>query len=574
MKRLPYPKTMFGLVLLFLILLALQASLKSPTTTVSSIEQETSVEAKTIDATFKEDKRVYDHHDGNRLEHVYITVFDQQTVPENDLSLYDLNESYKQYSNLESGPKLYIHFETGDKDGPDGLQFFDEQAANATLELRGRSSRREAQKSYKIRLQDSAGLWYGQSVLNLNKHTDDRTRVRNRLAFSYYEMLDDISSLRTNFVQLHVRDMTNPETADTFVDYGLYTHVEQLNEDGLAARGLNPDGHLYKVENFEFHRYPDALKTKDDPDYDKKTFESVLKINGSDNHEELLSMLDDLNDMSQPFDNVFDRYFDEDNYLTWLGTNILFGNFDTMSSNYYLYSPLNSEKWYFLPWDFDKGLGLDKERPDMLPEWQQGIQRYWGTIIHRRYLKDPNNVEALKAKIDELAEIINPDQTKRLLDGFYPTVAPVVTSEPDLRFLNIEVSAYESSFRSLETITEAYRADFIRSLETPMPIFLHHTREGDKDVFRWDASYDFQNDALTYRFELSRSPKFETLLEEQTDMTTFSHALPALDPGRYYWRVIVTDTDGNTQMPFDYYKDNNRYLYWGIQQIVIPGESS
>lgn len=574
MKRLPYPKTMFGLIILFLILLALQASLKSPTTTVSSIEQETSVEAKTIDATFKEDKRVYDHHDGNRLEHVYITVFDQQTVPENDLSLYDLNESYKQYSNLESGPKLYIHFETGDKDGPDGLQFFDEQAANATLELRGRSSRREAQKSYKIRLQDSAGLWYGQSVLNLNKHTDDRTRVRNRLAFSYYEMLDDISSLRTNFVQLHVRDMTNPETADTFVDYGLYTHVEQLNEDGLAARGLNPDGHLYKVENFEFHRYPDALKTKDDPDYDKKTFESVLKINGSDNHEELLSMLDDLNDMSQPFDNVFDRYFDEDNYLTWLGTNILFGNFDTMSSNYYLYSPLNSEKWYFLPWDFDKGLGLDKERPDMLPEWQQGIQRYWGTIIHRRYLKDPNNVEALKAKIDELAEIINPDQTKRLLDGFYPTVAPVVTSEPDLRFLNIEVSAYESSFRSLETITEAYRADFIRSLETPMPIFLHHTREGDKDVFRWDASYDFQNDALTYRFELSRSPKFETLLEEQTDMTTFSHALPALDPGRYYWRVIVTDTDGNTQMPFDYYKDNNRYLYWGIQQIVIPGESS
>ena len=574
MKRLPYPKTMFGLIILFLILLALQASLKSPTTTVSSIEQETSVEAKTIDATFKEDKRVYDHHDGNRLEHVYVTVFDQQTVPENDLSLYDLNESYKQYSNLESGPKLYIHFETGDAEGPDGLQFFDEQAANATLELRGRSSRREAQKSYKIRLQDSAGLWYGQSVLNLNKHTDDRTRVRNRLAFSYYEMLDDISSLRTNFVQLHVRDMTNPETADTFVDYGLYTHVEQLNEDGLAARGLNPDGHLYKVENFEFHRYPDALKTKDDPDYDKKTFESVLKINGSDNHEELLSMLDDLNDMSQPFDNVFDRYFDEDNYLTWLGTNILFGNFDTMSSNYYLYSPLNSEKWYFLPWDFDKGLGLDKERPDMLPEWQQGIQRYWGTIIHRRYLKDPNNVEALKAKIDELAEIINPDQTKRLLDGFYPTVAPVVTSEPDLRFLNIEVSAYESSFRSLETITEAYRADFIRSLETPMPIFLHHTREGDKDVFRWDASYDFQNDALTYRFELSRSPKFETLLEEQTDMTTFSHALPALDPGRYYWRVIVTDTDGNTQMPFDYYKDNNRYLYWGIQQIVIPGESS
>ncbi|WP_214825794.1 CotH kinase family protein [Exiguobacterium algae] len=575
MKRLPYPKTMIGILVLFLILLALQAALKSSSTpTVVSSEKKTDTETAVLDPTFKEDKRVYDRHDGNKLEHVYVTVFDQASVPENDLTLFDLNESYKQYSNLESGPKLFIHFETGDAEGPDGIHWLDDQTVNATIQLRGRSSRLEPQKSYKIRLQDSAGLWYGQSVLNLNKHADDRTRVRNRLAFSYYEMLDDISSLRTNFVQLHVRDMTNPAVADEFVDYGLFTHVEQLNEDGLAARGLNPDGHLYKAENFEFHRYPDALKLKSDPDYDKKTFESVLKINGSDNHEELLTMLDDLNDLSQPFDKVFDKYFDEDNYLTWLGTNILFGNYDTMSTNYYLYSPLNSEKWYFMPWDFDKALGRDTERTDPMPSWQRGIQRYWGTVLHRRYLKDPKNVAALQAKVEELTETINPETTKQLIDGFYPVVEPVVTSEPDLRFLDIEATAYEPSFRKLETITTMYEEEFLLSLEKPMPIFLQYAREKEKDVFRWDASYDLQNDELTYHFELSRTPDFTSLIAEQNDMTTFAYEMSALDPGRYYWRVTVTDAEGNEQIPFDYYRDNDRKLHWGIQQIVIPGEAS
>ena len=575
MKRLPYPRVMIGLIILFFLLLGIQALLKAPESGATSTERaETTNEVATLESTFKEDKRVYDKHDGNKLEHVYVTIFDQRTVPENDLTLYDLNESYKQYSNLESGPKLYVHFETGDAKGPDGIQLFDEQEVNATIQLRGRSSRLEPQKSYKIRLQDNAGLWYGQSVLNLNKHADDRTRVRNRLAFAYYEQLDDISSLRTNFVQLHVRDMTNPEKADTFEDYGLYTHVEQLNEEALAARGLNPDGHLYKAENFEFFRYPDKLLPTDDPNYDKKTFESVLKINGSDNHDELLTMLDDLNDLSKPFDQVFDKYFDEDNYLTWLGTNILFGNYDTMSTNYYLYSPLNSEKWYFMPWDFDKALGRDTERTDAMPSWQQGIQRYWGTLLHRRYLKDPENVKSLQAKMKELQETINPTRTKQLIDGFYPVVSPLVTSEPDLRFMKIEASSYEANYRRLEDITAKYATDFERSLENPMPIFLQYSRDGKQDVFRWDASYDLQNEELTYHFELSTSPDFTTLLKEQANLTTFSYSMPALAPGRYYWRVTVKDESGNTQIPFDYYRDNDRKLHWGIQQIVIPGEAS
>lgn len=536
---------------------------------------EMEVQKSSGDEPLVEDKRVYEGHDGNQVKHVYVTVFDQQTVPENDLTFYELNESYKEYSNLDDGPKLQILFQTGTEDGPKKNGFIEtDQPANATIELRGRSSRLEAQKSYKIRLNDNGGLWFGQSVLNLNKHADDITRVRNKLAFDYYKEIPDLISLRTDFVQLHVKDLTDPNNDGAFEDYGLYTHIEQLNEEALAARGLNPDGHLYKAENFEFYRYPDKLKSSSDPDYDKKTFESVLKISGSENHEELLTMLDDVNDFSKPFDEVFAKYFQEDNYLTWLASNILFGNYDTMSTNYYLYSPLNSGKWYFIPWDFDKALGRDAERTDAFPDWQNGIQRYWGTVIHKRYLRDPKNIEKLNAKIEELSQVINEEATKEKIDAYYPVVKPFAVRDPDLRYLKIEASEYDRSYRKLETVTTRYKKLYEESLEYPMPIFLHHERKENRDMFKWEASHDLQDERLTYHLQLDTEPTFQSPLISLEDAKKFSYETDKLAPGRYYWRVLVKDEKGHTQIPFDYYKDPSKVIHWGVQEIIVPKGAS
>lgn len=521
-----------------------------------------------------EDKRVYENHTGNNLEHVYITIFDQSQVKENDITFYDLNESYKQYSNLDDGPKLNILFQTGTEEGPksNGFVRSGENVPNASIELRGRSSRLEAQKSYKIKLYDNGGLWFGQKVLNLNKHSKDSTRVQNKLAFDYFRLLPDFISLRTNFVQLHVKDMTSSGASGSFEDYGLYTHIEQLNEEALAARGLNPDGNLYKAENFEFHRYPDKLLPSDNPKYDKKTFESVLKINGNENHDELLKMLNDVNNMSLSFDEVFHKYFQEDNYLTWLAVNLLLGNYDTMSTNYYLYSPLNSEKWYFLPWDYDKALGYGFERKNKIPDWQLGIQRYWGTVLHRRYLRDPGNVEKLVKKMEEISAIINEEANQQLLDGYHPIVKPFLSRNPDLYYLPYEFDEFEGRYRAIEKVTDFYKDQFKLSLQFPMPIFLHYEREDGKDLFRWEPSYDLQGDALTYDFVLGKDPDLSTRLVEKKNLKDFSLQVPALPPGRYYWRVIVKDAKGNTQIPFDFYSGEERNIDWGIQQIIVPGE--
>ncbi|MBM7649092.1 spore coat protein H [Bacillus ectoiniformans] len=575
MRRPPYLKTIMALAALLFTLLTIKYA--GNITSEKELDKKaaphvlTKEESKT-DALV-EDSRVYEGHEGTKVEHIYITVYSQDQVAENDHTFYELNESYKQYSNLDDGPKLDVLFQTGTAEGPvqNGFIRSGKSTPNATIELRGRSSRLEAQKSYKIRLRDNGGLWYGQNVLNLNKHADDRTRVRNKLAFDYFRRIPNLISLRTNFVHLHVKDLTNPNAPDSFEDYGMYTHIEQLNERGLAARGLNPDGHLYKVENFEFYRYPDILRHQDDPQYDKKLFESVLNINGSENHEELLQMLDDVNDLSKPFDQVFDTYFQEDNYLTWLAVNILFGNYDTMSTNYYLYSPLNSEKWYFLPWDFDKALGRDAERKDPLPLWQQGIQRYWGTVLHKRYLRDPANAEKLTAKIKELSEVINEETTRTFIDSYYPTAKTLATRDPDLKFLSIEASEFDLYYNQLETVTTRYKKQYIASLENPMPIFLHYERKNNQDVFTWEASHDLQRDELSYHFQLSQTPDFSTALTNIHDAKGFTHHMAVLPAGRYYWRVRITDSKGNTQIPFDYFRDDSGKMYWGVQQIIIPG---
>jgi len=529
----------------------------------------TAAAEKEEDSRLVENKTIYDKVEFDKVEHVYITIFNQEEVSENDLTFKELDESYKEFTNLEGGPDLQILFQTGNGEGPIENGFSKGiDKTNAAIELRGRSSRLESQKSYKIRLKDSAGLWYGQSVLNLNKHKDDRTRVRNKLAFDYFTRLPDIISLRTNFVELHVKDQTQDLSNDEFESYGLYTHVEQLNEEALASRGLNTGGQLYKVENFEFLRYPDALKLADDPSYDKEAFERVLRINGSEDHTPLLELLDAINDPNANFDEVFEKYFDRDNYLTFLALNLLFGNYDTMSTNYYLYHPLNQPKWYLIPWDFDKALGRDLERTDKMPMWQEGIARYWGTALHRRFLRNSKNVEDLRAKLEELGGTITSEQTTKLLDAYYPIAKKYIEQRPDIRHLDMEVDQFDSYYTNLYSVIDVYKERTLKSFDYPMPIFLNYEREGEEEVFKWDASFDLQNEQLTYLVQLSSTPDMTDLIVDEVN-TEFELRIPRLEKGRYYVRVTITDDSGNEQIPFDYTVASNGVRYWGVKEIIV-----
>ena len=83
-----------------------------------------------------------------------------------------------------------------------------------------------------------------------------------------------------------------------------------------------------------------------------------MEIAENADHDKLLEMMEAINDTSADIDDVMNTYFNKENYLTWMATNIIFGNIDAIVNNFLLYSPLNSKTWYFLPWDYDGTLLL------------------------------------------------------------------------------------------------------------------------------------------------------------------------------------------------------------------------
>ena len=519
-----------------------------------------------------EDRRIYKYDEENEVVHLYVTILPVNENRDDSLTFFDMNRWYDFNSNKTASPKLEVIFQEGDKEGPKKGNFgYEADQANAIIKIRGNSSRYEIQKSYKIKLYDQTGLWSGQKSLNLNKHMDDLTRVRNKLSFDYFKMIPNMTSLRTQFVNLHIKDLTANPLGTAFEDYGLYTHVEQANERFLASHGLHPYGNLYKAQSFEFFRYPDQLKLEDDPSYDNDLFEAVLEVKGSKDHAKLLEMLEDINDYSLNFEQVFEQYFDRENYLTWIAVNILFGNEDTMTQNFYLYSPLNSNKWYFLPWDYDGAWGWNEEngRTDR-PAWQSGLGRYWGTVLHKRFFKNPVNVEALNKQLEELMTIVTPEQTKQFLDSYYDVVYPFVSESPDLNYLPIEIESFKENYYSLIDFPEKALQIYQKQLENPMPFFQSATKlDAGKYMFQWDVSYDLQGDDLSYTFQLSKDPQFTKMVNEQSDLAGTKVEVNILEAGQYFWKVIATDSKGNEQISFDKYVNSEEETFYGVKEVIV-----
>ncbi|WP_042356153.1 CotH kinase family protein [Bacillus rubiinfantis] len=517
--------------------------------------------------TFGEDSRLYDFAKKDSVVTFYVTINSN-----NATSFYEMDHWYSIHNSDSESPKLDILIQEGGEKGPEKGKFAaDATDVNASIELRGKSTRIATQKSFKIKLNDSTGLWQGQKTLNLNKHPYDATRIRNKLSFDYFTEIPHLTSMRTQFVHLYIKDLTNPNANDKFVDFGLYTQIEQANERFLATHGLDSNGNLYKAVNFEFYRYSDEIKLESDPAFRKKTFEAHLEIKGSNDHRKLIAMLEDVNNYALNINDVVSKHFDRDNYLTWVAANILIGNRDVTTQNFYLYSPSNTEKWYFLPWDYDGAWtsSAAKENIVKTAEWEDGLSNYWGSVLHKRFFKDPRNVKDLSAKIEALAKIITPEKTKKLLDEYYPTVSQFIKRQPDTDHLGINVKDYKANYYSLTNESVINKKMYYRNLEKPMPFFLNDYENKKKQyVFEWEASYDIQGDDVTYTLQISKDPAFHSISQEIKTGDKTSFVLPSIASGTYYWRVIAKDAKGNTQMAFDEYEDVQETRYFGIKKFI------
>jgi spore coat protein H len=410
-------------------------------------------------------------------------------------------------------------------------------APNATIQLRGNASRVNKQKNYKIQLTNDGEVWRGQREINLNKHMWDLTRVRNKMAFDIFQTVSHFTSFRTHFVQMFV----NGE------DYGLYTWIEEGDKRFLQSHGLDPLGQLYKAVEFYFQPIEPTVAA------DPVALALITEGKANADDAKLVRMLDAVNDETQDIDAVVDRYFNRDNLVTWLAVNVLLNNIDTLTQNFYLYSPSSCDGWYLLPWDYDGAWGFYGQlEEDDRDRWQSGLTNWWPNLLFRRFFTRPANVQAIHDRIVELSETVLTDEVVAArLASYHDVVIDYISVGPDLYDLpghygdagaEVGIDLWEGELTRITSTVSRFFAEYLDVVERPMPVRLAFNA-GSPMTFRWEDSFDLQGDPISYDFQVSKTPGFEpaNIVEQQLGLTDDQTTVASLPSRTYYWRVVVRD---------------------------------
>lgn len=527
----------------------------------------------------RDNPELYTVYDDSGVVTMYLTVSRGNDSENTNHSWAEINH-YSVYDYEAMGVPRYqvaALLQVGDENGPlPGELGYGVEAPNATVQIRGQTSSRNAQKNYKIELKKNKGSWRGQRAIALNKHMSEGLRFRNKMAYDLIKGIDQMMGLRTQFVHLYVKDLTDNDTG-AFVDYGLYTQVEQLNKTALKAHGLDSTGQLYKVNFFEFYRYEDAIKLTTDPTFDQAKFDSYLETKGSSDHSKLIEMLEKLNDESQPMEKLLETYFDVENIAYWMAFQLLTDNVDTQSRNMYLYSPQNSDTWYILDWDNDDMLRRKEHeliRFTDAESWEWGISNYWGNVLFRRCLQTASYREALDTAVQELHDYLNADRIEEMTAHYRTITEQYIWQMPDMEHLPLTRTQYDMVAKALpEEIEENYQ-QYPEGYHYPMPFYIG-TPSLQNGVLQlsWDTSYDFNAEDISYTVELARDYQFRQMVyrEEHVVLPLTQTAAPAA--GQYFIRVRATNASGYTQDAFDYYVIDSGKVY-GVKCFYIQPDGT
>lgn len=446
----------------------------------------------------------------------------------------------------------------GDEAGPVEGEFgYEDRTANATVQLRGQGASARQQKSYRIKIKDGRGKWEDQKTISLNKHIGDPVRFKNKLAYSLMEEIPQMLSSRTTFVHLYVKDKTEGEDG-LFRDYGLYTQVEQINKTYLKNRGFDKDGALYQAgENFDWKRHEDSIVLAADAGYDLNKFEQYLEVDGAEDHDKLISLLEAANNKDKQISETVEQYFDRENLYYWMAFHILTGNKEVLNGNYYLYSSREADKWYFISWDND---GILEEEYELMEDasydrsWDKGIFIYTDAVLFRRILQDPSCREELNAAVEDIyANYLTKEAVQEKIDIYRAATEEYLYSLPDQTYVPVSREEYEILSNSMaDEISDNYEA-YKETMDSAWPFHIQDpVTENGAVVLSWEKSYVYEGAPAVYTVEVARDYTFEDcIISTQTDQTEYR--LNQLPEGQYFVRVRAAGDNGVSQDAYEYY---------------------
>jgi len=464
------------------------------------------------------------------------------------------------------------------------------ELTNALLKQKGKSTRKAPQKSYKVKLDSKTVLYKKQRRLQYNKHSFDLTRIRNKLSFDLFQDIPNFNSLKTEFVQLTIDGE----------DKGLYTKIESYDKEYLINRGYNEDDNLYKAQYFWFYKHPSLVLNDDGNPIDKVSFEKIIEPQRGKSQTKLLAMLNAIEDEERDIDSIITQYFNRDNYLTWLAVNIIMGNVDTTSQNFFLLNPIYSDTFYFLPWDYDDAWGWDAQlnqfNTPYYADWELGIARYWDSPLHRRFLSKKVNRDALDNMIDTIRNNYLTDaRVNEKVATYKPLVQPFIVNAPDKDYLPYGENGAPSEAdwnNECDVLVNALSKNITNyNAEKGKPMPFWQSFEYKNGVMRliWDSSIDLEGEIVTYSVKLGNDKNLTAPLlvdeidleisDEKISVTSYGEVsykytptVPFVSGQKLYLKVTSKDTSNNTQIAFDKVEDENidNQFYHGLYEIVIP----
>ena len=478
-------------------------------------------------------------------------------APERPCTLLDVINDKNPYDTYE--PKVHVIFSIDD---------FISDIPNASMEQKGKSTREAEQTSFRVKLDSKTVLYDGERVLQLSKHPYDHSRLRNKLFFDLFSRLPYMMSLRTKFVHLYVDNQDN----------GLYTHTEKVDKYYLINRGLDEDGKIYKAQDFDFSTNEAyALDDNGEP-INLDAFNQHLEIQNGKNHKGIVSIINAVNsDMSdEDFMQFFKDHFDLNNYATWMAMNIVTANRDTINQNFILFNPAHSDKFYFIPWDYD-GASWDGIE---YAKWQKGLYLWWSSPLHKKFLRIKEYRDAVAEKIQFIySNYINPQTVAERIALYRPIVEPLVSAYPDSHYLSHD--KWLADINMLPNKITQNIQDYQSELSAPTPYWQGVSYDKTLSLL-WERSIDFAGNPIVYDIVISKSPDMSNPIYTKTNVSeseleidssgniTFNTNLQ-LSAGVYYLKIIAKELNNpaNYQIAFDQYHITGGPYYFGVYTFTI-----
>ena len=456
---------------------------------------------------------------------------------------------------------------------------------NATLRQRGNTARNGPQKSFRLKLDSKEVLWRGERRLQLNKNPFESSRIKNKLSFDLFQSVPHFPSLRSQFVNLWL------DNGQGLEDFGLFTHTEFIGKEYVNNRGLGEDDNLYKIEFFRFSQGDlNSVQVDENGEpLDEDAFESRLEIENGKDHRMVVKMLEAMLDPDRGLDSVIEQHFNRNNILTWLATNLILHQTDAITHNFYLYNPAGTERFFFLPWDYDGTFEPEPALTDSIDNAELQKRKFFGYARGQnsefvdRFYRLPGTHDLLVRAVDELrANYYSDAQILQRASVLNDLVEPYLTKLPDSANVRFEPASPE---RFVSVVNDLY-TDITQNYAVPMePLVLENPVIDASGIVQleWQPGFDVtRQNTLTYDLIISTSPGFEPaqtvfsdtgIADVSEGLVSYPINTSTLPSGRVYVRVIArasSNPDVFWQTNKNIFRMEDGTDLFGVMELDLP----